>query len=292
VIWVNALLHGLLLGGLYALYGAGLSFMFGVMRVVNLAHGDFSVLAAFLTLVAITNLGLNPLVALIVVLPVMGVIGYLVQRALLNRSLRLDEFAPILVTFGLSIVIQNVLLEVFSPNTQSIRIGALATATIRLTNQLSVPWFDLLTMATAVVAIGCLEAFLKWTQTGRVTRATADNAEVARLIGANERHVFGLATAIAFLLVTLAGVMSGMRATFDPTTGPTQLLFAFEAVIIGGLGSIWGTLLGGIVLGIAQTIGGQISPSYSILAGHLVFLAVLMVAPQGLVRLVRARAAA
>jgi branched-chain amino acid transport system permease protein len=257
--WVNVVAQGLLLGGLYALFATGLSLMFGVMRLVNLAHGDLSIVAAFLALVIVDGTGINPLWTLLLVVPAMGGLGYLLQRGLLNFALRgTDPLPPVLVTFGLSIILQNLLLEAFSADSQGLDAGRIEDASIRLSDRLAVGWFPLLTLATAV------------------------DPEAASLVGLDHRHVFAMATAIALATVAVAGLFLGVRTTFTPSVGPTRLIFAFEAVIIGGLGSIWGTLAGGLVLGVAQALGAQLSPGWGVLAGHLVFLAVLAFRPTGL----------
>jgi branched-chain amino acid transport system permease protein len=281
--WVNVVVQGLLLGGLYALFATGLSLMFGVMRLVNLAHGDLSILAAFAALVIVEAVGVNPLWTLAVVVPLMFGVGYLLQRGLLNFSLRgADPLPPVLVTFGLAIILQNLLLELFSADSQGLDAGRVENASIRLSGGLAVGWFPLLTLATAVAVLVGLQLLLARTRLGRAFRATADDQETARLMGIDNRHVYAMATAIALATVAVAGIFLGVRTTFAPSVGPTRLIFAFEAVIIGGLGSVWGTLAGGLVLGVAQTLGAQLSPGWGVLAGHLVFLAVLAFRPTGL----------
>ncbi|WP_028060422.1 branched-chain amino acid ABC transporter permease [Candidatus Solirubrobacter pratensis] len=279
--FVNVVLQGVLLGGLYALLGCGLSLMFGVMRIVNLAHGDVAVAAAFLAVLAIDQLGLSAVGTLVLVVPAIAAVGYAVQRGLLNRALRIGPLAPLLVTLGAGVVLRNVLQQAFSADSQGLQAGALSTSTIHVGNDITLPVFDLLTLATAVVVIGAVAGFLQRTALGRRVRATADDPQTAALTGVDPRHIYAVATAIAFATVALAGVFVGIRSSFTPSTGPQELLFAFEAVIIGGLGSLWGTLAGGTVLGVAQTVGAHIDPSMQLLAGHLVFLLVLLLRPQG-----------
>ena len=274
--WVNAVIQGILLGGLYALFGCGLSLMFGVMKIVNLAHGDLALLGAFLTLSISTGLGVSPFVALLIVLPLMGVVGYVLQRGMLERALRRGgELAPLLATFGLAIAIGNGLLEIYSPDTRSLDAGALETSSWRINDQVAIPGLAFLIFIVAILVLGGLELFLKRTPLGQAMRATADDAETAELVGIDARAVYAYATAIAVATAALAGVAFAMRSTFDPTIGPARLIFGFEAVVIGGIGSLWGTLLGGVALGVAQTVGAEIDPSWSILAGHFLFLAVL-----------------
>lgn len=279
--WVNAVVQGLLLGGLYALFATGLSVMFGVMRVVNLAHGDLAVVAAFLALALVSG-GVPLWFAVVVAAPLFALLGYATQRVLLQRSLAAGPTSTLVVTFGLSIVIQNLLLEHYSADTRTLDGGSFATGAFEVTDQLTVPYLPLVTFLLAVVVLVGIQLFLSRTGLGRMLRASSDDRETAALVGADSRHVYGIATAIAFATVALAGVMMAMRSSFDPATGPSRLLFAFEAVVIGGLGSLWGTLLGGIVLGLTQAIGAQIDPALTILGGHLVFLLVLAFRPQGL----------
>ncbi len=280
--WLNAIVQGLLLGGLYALLATGLSLMFGVMRLVNLAQGDLTILAAFLALSLIEATGVGPVVALAVVVPIMMIGGYVLQRGLLNRTLEGGVMPPILVTFGLAVILQNVLLGVYSADSQGIDAGPIETASITVTEGLAIGILPLLTLGVAVAVLVGLQLLIGRTQLGRSLRATADDRDAARLTGIDDRHVYAVATALAFGTVAIAGVFLAMRTTFAPADGPFRLIFAFEAVVIGGLGSLWGTLVGGIILGISQAIGNQISPSYQILAGHLVFLAVLIFRPAGL----------
>lgn len=280
--WVNAIVQGVLLGGLYALFAAGLSLMFGVMRFVNIAHGDFIVMAAYGALVFVTVTGLHPLWAMVVVVPVMALLGYGAQRLVLNRTLGNDILPPLLVTFGIGVILQNLLLEVFSADSQKLQAGWIETASLPLAGGISIGVMPLLIFSSAVLVIGGLQAFFFRTSLGRVLRATSDDQDTVQLMGASNAHIFGYATAIASAVVGIAGVYMAMRSNFDPAIGPARLLFAFEAVIIGGLGNLWGTLAGGIILGVAQAIGAQIDPGFQILAGHIAFLLVLVIKPQGL----------
>ena len=290
--WLNAGVQGVLLGGQYALLACGLSLVFGVMRIVNLAHGVLAVLAAYLSLVLVQQ-GLPLWLAIVVVVPVFAALGYAVQRGLFNPALAqvgrgatagprgAGELAPLLVSFGVAVVLTNLLQEVFSADTRKIPTGDLASAGLPV-GALSVGVLPLITLAVAVAAIVAVQLFLARTATGRAMRAVADDAGAAALSGVDPRHMYAVATALAFATLALAGVFVGMSTQFSPGYGELVLLFAFEAVIIGGLGSLWGTLAGGMVLGLAQTIGAQLDPQSGVLAGHLVFLAVLVVRPGGL----------
>ncbi len=280
--WANTIVQGILTGGLYAMFASGLAIIFGVMRLVNITHGDLIVLAAFIAMVVIETTGFNPFLSLIIVLPIMFVIGYMLQRGILNYTLGDDLLPPLLVTFGLSIVIQNVLLEVFSADSQRLKAGAIETSSIQLVDGLSIGIFPLITLVTAIAMIVGLQQLFNLTRLGRAFRATSDDATTAQLMGINHEHIFGLAMGLALGLVAIAGVLMAVRSNFDPSIGPTKLLYAFEAVIIGGLGSLWGTLVGGIILGVAQNIGAKIDPGWQILAGHIAFLIVLVFKPNGL----------
>ena len=281
--WINAIIQGFLLGGLYALLAAGLSLMFGVMRIVNLAHGVLAITAAYIAWVLVQHTPIPPFATLIVVVPVMAAVGYVLQRGLLNRALGQGSLAPILVTFGLAIVITNLLQEIFTVDNRSIQIGALETDSINITSDLAIGIFPLITFVVGVLAIVGLQLFLSRTRTGRAMRATSDDRDAATLMGINNRSLYAVATAIALGIVGVAGVFLGMRTQFNPGFGDVMLIFAFEAVIIGGLGSLWGTLVGGMILGVAQVVGAQAFPAYGVLFGHLVFLLVLVVRPQGLI---------
>ena len=261
------------MGGLYAMFAAGLSLIFGIMRLVNIAHGDLIVLAAYLALVATETLGIGPLAALLIVAPGMALIGYALQRLVLNRTLGDDLLPPLLVTFGLSVIIQNGLLELFSADSRKLQAGAIETASFPLMGGISIGLLPLLSFAVAVAVIAALQFVLYRTALGRAFRATSDDPSVAQLMGLDNRHIFALAMALSLAVVAVAGVLLAVRANFDPAIGPARLIFGFESVIIGGLGSLWGTLVGGILLGVAQAIGAQIDPGWQTLAGHLTFLA-------------------
>jgi branched-chain amino acid transport system permease protein len=277
VIWVNQVVTGFLLGGYYALLASGLSLMFGVMRIINLAHGDLAILGAFATFLVADDLGWNPFLALVLVLPAMAAFGWLLQRTMLERSLRSGVLTPLLTTFGLAIVLQNLLFERYGADTRSLgpQIGNLAFDSWRITDQIYVGHLSALIFVVAVGVLGSLHLLLRRTSIGRALRATAEDPETAELVGVDSRAVYGIAAGIAVAVAALAGVFLAMRSSYDPYSGPPQLIFAFEAVVIGGIGSLWGTLVGGIVIGVAQNVGAQLDPQWQILAGHVVFLAIL-----------------
>jgi branched-chain amino acid transport system permease protein len=275
----NAVLQGIFLGAFYAVLACGLSIMFGVMRIINLAHGDIAVLGAYIVFVIVQATGMSPFLAFLAALPVMIVLGYVLQLTVLERALRGGILTPLLATFGLSIVIQNVLLLTFSPDVRSLggSAGAVTTASWQVTSGLSVSALGLLVLVVAVLLFGALELFLTRTRAGWMMRATAEDPDAAELVGINSRGVYARATALAVAIAALGGLFLAIRSVFDPASGPTQLIFAFEAVVIGGMGSLRGTLLGGLALGVAQTLGAQVNPEYAALSGHVLFLAVLIV---------------
>jgi branched-chain amino acid transport system permease protein len=279
--WANAVVQGVLLGGLYALFATGLSLVFGVMRLVNLAHGDLIVLSAFLAVTLVDTLGWNPLATLVLLVPLMAAAGFVLQYLLLNFTLD-SGLSPLLATFGLSVIIQNALLEEYSADLKGLDAGAIETESVRVTDDISVGWFPLITFLVAVALLVALQLVIRRTALGRSLRATSDDRRAAQLVGIDTRKLYAVAMAMSLATVAVAGAFLGVRTSFGPSDGPLRLIFAFEAVIIGGLGSLWGTLAGGIVLGVAQTVGAEISVGWGDLAGHLVFLAILLVRPRGL----------
>jgi branched-chain amino acid transport system permease protein len=277
MIWINQIIQGVLLGGYYALIACGLSFMFSVMGIINIAHGSLAVLAAFALFVLADQFGLSPFLGLIIVVPAMAALGWALQRLVLERSARAGALVPILSTFGLAIVIDNLLFEQFGADTRSLApyIGSFSYDSWSLTDDIDIGQLSVLIFAAAVILLGGLQLFLSRTPLGRAIRATAEDPDTVGLVGINARLVNATAAAIAMATVGLAGAALALRATFDPYAGAPQLIFAFEAAVIGGAGSLWGTLIGGIVLGVAQNLGAQINPQGFFIAGHGVFLVIL-----------------
>jgi branched-chain amino acid transport system permease protein len=275
--WLNSILQGLLLGGYYALLATGLSFTFGVMRIINLAHGSLAVVAAYGVYWLADRHELHPLVGLLLAVPAMAAVGWLLHRLMLERSARAGELVPILATFGLAVVIDNTLFSTFGADTRSLApyIDTLAYDGIEVAG-LTLGHLPLLTFIVAVVLLGGLHLMLTYSPLGRRIRAVADDPATAQLVGVDAIAVNAAAAAIAMATVGVAGVFLAMRATVDPYAGPPQLIFAFEAVMIGGVGSLWGTLIGGIALGIAQTLGARIHTQGFLIAGHVLFLFVLL----------------
>jgi branched-chain amino acid transport system permease protein len=279
--YLNLIVQGILLGGLYAIFALGLSLSVGVMRFVNIAHGDFIVLVSFLLLVVAAALHINVLLALLLVIPLAFAGGYLLQRVLLQRVVGENVLLPLLVTFGLSIIVQNGLLQGFGADTRTLSAGRLDTSSLHI-GSLYVGVLPVATFVLAVALVLGLEWLLYRSRIGASIRAVADDVAAANLIGLSSTRIYAIAMGIVGVTVAVAACFMGVRMNFDPTSGPSRLLVAFEVVVLGGLGSLRGTLLGGIVLGIAQTLGGQIDGAWQVLAGHLVFLVIFLLRPQGL----------
>lgn len=279
---LDALLQGLMLGALYALFALGLSLIFGVMRVVNTAHGDFVILGSFIIIALVEWTGWNSFMSLALAFPAFVALGYVLQRTLINPLVGRDALPSIVVTFGLSVIIQNVLLEVFSADTRSIPAYGLESASLPIAGGLSIGTLPALVMVSALVSTAGFAWMMQHTRLGKSFRAVSDDPEAAALMGIDARHVFGVATGLALGLLSLAGLLVGMRTSISPSDGPAMLIYGFEAVVVGGMGSFWGTFMGALVIGVAQSIGSRIDPGWGPLAGHLLFLAVLFVRPQGL----------
>jgi branched-chain amino acid transport system permease protein len=278
VIWVNQVIQGVLLGGYYALLACGLSFMYGVLRVINLAHGSLAVVAAFLIWGLADRLGVNPFLGLAVALPVMAALGLALHRLVLARSSRAGVLVPLLATFGLAVVVDNSLFQAFGADTRSLApfFDSLPYDSWLLPGGVAVGQLPVGILGVAILVLGGLQLLLARTAIGRRIRAAAEDPDTAELVGVDSRAVYGAAVAMAMVTVALAGAALALRATFDPYAGPLQLIFAFEAAVIGGAGSLWGTLMGGVALGVAQSVGAQISPRGFLIAGHAVFLVILL----------------
>lgn len=278
---VEMLINGLMLGALFALFGLGLSLSLGVMRMINIAHGDLIVLSAYLVLSATPWLGVGPVTALLVTVPVMFALGWLLQRGLLNHLVGRDPMSVLLVTFGLSIVLQNLLQEIYTADTQSLDAGSLATASLQI-GDMSIGWLPVVITGVSLAVYLLTHLLIAHTPLGRQARAVSTDPETARLVGIRDRRLFALMTGFIFAVIAIAGVFYGIRTPFAPSAGPERLLFAFEAVVLGGLGSIWGTFIGGLLIGLAQVVGAQIHAGLGPFVGHLVFLVALLARPNGL----------
>ena len=278
---IELLANGLMLGAMFALFGLGLSLSLGVMRMINIAHGDLIVLAAYLALSTTLWIGVGPVAALAVTLPVMFVLGWLLQRGLLNRLVGRDPMSVLLVTFGLSIVLQYLLQEIYTADTQSLDVGALATASLQI-GSLSIGWLPVVIAGVSVAIYALTHVLIARTRLGRQARAVATDPDTARLVGIRDQRLFAVMTGFIFAVIAIAGVFYGIRTPFAPSAGPERLLFAFEAVVLGGLGSLWGTFIGGLLIGLAQVVGAQIHAGLGPFVGHLVFLLALLARPHGL----------
>jgi branched-chain amino acid transport system permease protein len=290
---INGLLTGTFIGGYYAMLAIGLALSFGVMRLVNLAHGEFLIVGAYISAAILQVLKIPPFFVLIIVVPVMFAIGYALQRILLNRvsvqamerrgmSANFGLMAPILVTFGLGIAISHLLLSIFASDAKSIP-NSLAFSSIRLTEDLSVSLLKFIFFLMAIVLLVMLQLFLKSTNLGRAIRAASDNPTYAALMGVHTDHIFSVALGLSLAIGGVAGFMIGMTRTFQPFDGPQFILIAFGVVIIGGMNSIPGTLVGGIVLGITQVLAGTyFGPSAQLVAGYMLVLFILSFRREGL----------
>lgn len=279
--WLDTLIQGIMLGGFFALSGLGLSLSFGIMRIVNIAHGDFLVVASYLGVVIVALCGINPLLAIAITVPVMFAIGYVLQRGLLNRAVDGGELSPLLVTFGLSIILHNALQEIFSADFKSLDAGAIEVASLSL-GAIQIGWLPLLILLLTLAIFAALDRLMARTTFGRIVRATVDDPQVTSLMGVDTRKVYAIGMGLSMAIVGVAGSLYGIKSSFNPLAGGDQLLFAFETVIIGGMGSVWGTLAGGMALGIAQIVGLKIHAGWGAFAGHLVFFIFLFVKPNGL----------
>jgi branched-chain amino acid transport system permease protein len=279
--WLDGLVQGVLLGGLYAQYALGMALMFGVMRIVNVTHGDLVVLLALVGISLAARFALGPWTVLVILVALGAAIGLLLQRVILNRVVGADPLPSLIATFGLSIALQNAMLQIWSADTRSLNGGNIAQASFQL-GSMFVGVLPVIVLATATLLTGGLDAVLRYTKFGRALRAAAADVEAAATTGVNPKSVYAGATAVAVAILGFAAVFQSIRATVSPADGPFQLIYAFEAVIIGGMGSIWGAFLGAMVLGIGQSIGFRVNPGFGVLAGHLVFLVVLALRPQGL----------
>jgi branched-chain amino acid transport system permease protein len=281
LLWVDGLVQGVLLGGLYAQYALGMALMFGVMRIVNITHGDLTVLLALVGITLAASFTIGPWAVLVMLVIIGAFIGWVLQRTILNRVVGADPLPSLIATFGLSVALQNLMLQIWSADTRSLRTGGIEQASFQI-GGLYVGLLPLIVLITATVLTGGLDALLRYSRFGRSLRASAADVEAAAMTGVNPKTVYAGATAIAVGILGFAAVFQSLRATVAPADGPYQLIYAFEAVIIGGMGSIWGAFIGAMVLGITQSIVFRIDPGFGILAGHLVFLIMLAIRPQGI----------
>ena len=279
---IQPVINGLLLGGLYAVIALGLTTMFGIVKLVNLAHGDLMILSSYLSLVIISTLGINPFWSMLLVIPIMFVIGFLIQKYLLNCVLGKEMEPPLLVAFGISIILQNLMLLIFTPDAQSLMTD-ISVKTIQLSENLNLPVIYLVNFLIGCAVIFFLRLFYNKTFLGRAIRAASDDEGAARLMGVNTKNIFAIAMGIAMITAAVSGILIGTTFSFFPHTGAQYLIIAFGVIIIGGLGSMKGALVGGIILAEAQLLGAHFTgPGYQLLIGYLVLLIVLAIRPQGI----------
>jgi branched-chain amino acid transport system permease protein len=279
--WFDALVQGILLGGMYAQYALGMALMFGVMRIVNISHGDLVILLSLIGISMASAWGLGPLPVLIALVPLAVLMGWLLQRLVLNKVVGSDPLPSLIATFGLSVALQNLMLQIWSANSRSLPGGGIESQSIEI-GGIYIGLLPVIVLAVATGLTWGLDIMLKRTRFGRALRAASADVEAAAMTGINPRAVYALATAVAVGILGFAAVFQSLRSTVAPADGAAQLIYAFEAVIIGGMGSVWGAFLGSMVLGISQGIGFRIDPGFGVLAGHIVFLIVLATRPQGL----------
>jgi branched-chain amino acid transport system permease protein len=279
--FIEILLNGLMLGSLYALFGLGLSLSLGVMKMINVAHGDLIVLGAYLASVVAGVLRMNALATLVLVLPTMFVFGWLLQFLVLNRVVGANPTAPLLFTFGLSTVLQNLMQQLFTADTRSLDAGDIGLVGLQL-GGVSIGLLPLLTAALTVLTYALTRTLIARSHLGRQARAVADDPGAARLVGIDDKRLFALMTGFILAVISVAAVLYGVRTPFSPSAGPERLLYAFEAVVLGGLGNLWGTFCGGLVIGLAQVLGQRIDTGLGAFFGHAVFLVMLGARPQGL----------
>ncbi|MDR1815526.1 MAG: branched-chain amino acid ABC transporter permease [Clostridiales Family XIII bacterium] len=279
----QALINGILLGGLYAIVGVGMSIIFGIVKLTNLAHGDFVILGAYLSLAVSTATGLHPFASFAIVLPVMFGLGFAIQRTMVNRLLTRGDEPPLLVMFGLSIIIQNLLLQFFSADAQHLR-STYDIGSIKIGDTGAIiPLMFLIDCIIGVAIILALNMFMKKTYVGNAIRAVSDDNTAARIMGVNVPLVYGVAMGVAMVTAALAGVLVGMTYTIYPTSGSQYLIISFGVVVIGGMGSIKGTLVAGLIFGLAQLLGSYfLGTSLQLLAGYVIILVMLAVKPRGL----------
>ncbi|MGI6730790.1 MAG: branched-chain amino acid ABC transporter permease [Anaerovoracaceae bacterium] len=279
---IQSIIQGLLLGGLYAAIGIGMNLIFGIVNLTNLAHGDFLILASYISFAVITGLGVEPLVSLIIVVPVMFIIGFVIQNTMLNKVLGQGPNPPLLITFGLSVVIQNLLLYFFTADARFLH-SSLTTGSLVITDTIRISYTYLIGCVVGALLIIVLAYYFKNTYQGKAIMAASDDKEAAQLMGVNIKNIYGIAMGISLATAGVAGVLIGMIYNFYPTSGSSYLVIAFAVVVIGGIGSTWGTLFAGLIFGIAQVLGAYFfGASAQLLTGYVVLLIMLIVRPQGL----------
>ena len=275
---IQVIINGILLGGIYALLGVGMTMMFGIVKLTNLAHGEFIIIGAYLSTILANAIGVDPILSIIVTVPIMFLVGMGLQSGLINRVMKIGSEPALLVTFGLSIILADAMLLIFSADAQRANVPY-NTASLRIAQGLNISVLDLIVFCISLATIIVLSIFLKKTYLGRSIRATSDDTQAASLMGVNVNRTYAIAMGIAMATAAIAGMCVSMKWVYYPSSGGNYLLTAFGVVVIGGMGSIPGTLIAGLILGLAQVIGGA---NYGQLIAYVLMVLFLAVRPQGL----------
>ena len=274
---IQLIINGILLGGIYAVLGVGMTMIFGIVKLTNLAHGEFVIIGAYASTLLAQAIGCDPILTLIVTIPFMFLIGMGLQTGLINRVMLKGSEPALLVTFGLSIILQDAMLLLFTADAR--HAGAAYSSTILKIGGLNIALLDIILLVISLVTILVLTLFLNKTYMGRSIRATSDDTQAASLMGVSVKKTYAIAMGIAMATAAVAGLCIGLKWTFYATSGGSYLLIAFGVVVIGGMGSIPGTLVAGLVFGLAQVIGGA---NYGLLISYILLIIMLAVRPQGL----------
>lgn len=279
--FLQSTVYGLLNGGLLALVAVGFSLVWGVMNVINLAHGAFVLIGAYIAFELNRAMGLDPFLGMFVAAVSLFAAGYLVQRYVITNVIRAPLFMTLLLTFGIELVLVNALIIIFTGNFRNIP-TSYASETIAL-GGVQVPYGRLFAFLLSVAVTVALVVFMSRTKTGLAIRATAMDRTAARLMGVHARHIYALTFGISAGIAGVAGTMAGMVGTFSPVDAGSYTLQSFVIAVLGGLGNMWGALAGGLVLGLVQAWGGQYLPGTLINAiAFGVLVVVLIFRPTGL----------
>lgn len=272
---------GILLGGLYALIALGLSIVFGVMKLLNVAHGDLVVIGSYFAYAVMTAMGIDPILSLVMGMPLLFIVGFGIQKYLMRRAFGISMEAPLIIAFGISLVLQNFAQIMWTPLSRGLTTSyALESFNLGV---VYVPLVYLLDFIAALVVMLGLREFMRRTYLGKAINAASQNRRAAQLMGVNTERVYAFAFGIAMATAAIAGVFLGLTFPFTPTSGVSFLIIAFGVVIIGGLGSMMGTFIGGMILGLAQTLGGYyFGAATQMLVAYIIVLIVLAVRPQGI----------
>ena len=275
------LVMGVLLGGLYAVIALGLSLVFGVVKEINIAHGDLVILGSYFGYVAMTVIGIDPILSLVIGMPVLFGIGFVIQKYLLNRAFKISMDATLIIAFGISIILQNVYQLLWTPLARGLTTSY--TLTGLSAGPIHVPLIYLLDFGAAIIVMVLLREFLMRTYLGKAIRAAAQDRKAAHLMGINTDQVYAYTFGISMVLAAIAGIFLGLTFSFTPVSGMSFLIIALGIVVLGGMGSIVGTFVGGIAFGLAQTVGGYFfGLAAQMLVAYIMVLVVLALIPRGI----------